>query len=127
MLRSSVFKNKKAFLTSYKPSAILHRDEYIEQIAKIIAPILKFEKPSNLFIYGKTGSGKTLSVRDVLDGFDILSKKNQVPVRIVYLNCKLKGVTDTEYRLIAQLAREFGKVIPATGLPTEEVYKMFFN
>ena len=36
-------------------------------------------------------------------------------------------MADTEYRLIAQLAREFGKVIPPTGLPTDEVYNIFFS
>jgi cell division control protein 6 len=48
-------------------------------------------------------------------------------LKIIYLNCKLKRIADTEYRLIAQLAREFGKEIPATGLPTDEVYKLFIN
>jgi len=46
-------------------------------------------------------------------------------MRVIYLNCKLKRVADTEYRLIAQLARELGKDIPPTGLPTDEVYKLF--
>jgi cell division control protein 6 len=43
------------------------------------------------------------------------------------LNCKLKRVADTEYRLIAQLARDFGEEVPATGLPTDEVYKIFIK
>jgi len=34
---------------------------------------------------------------------------------------------DTEYRLIAHLAREFNKIIPTTGLPTDEVYNIFFD
>lgn len=125
--KQSVFVNKKVFTPSYKPEFIPHRNSLIEQIAKILAPILKFEKPSNLFIYGKTGSGKTLSVYDVIATFNSLSAEKNIPIKTVYVNCKLRGSTDTEYRLIAQLAREFGKVIPATGLPTEEVYKLFFS
>jgi len=125
--KKNVFVNKKVFLPSYKPSVVLHRNDLIEQIAKILAPILKLEKPSNLFIYGKTGSGKTLSVNDVLSGFNSLAAQKNIPLHAIYLNCKLKGVADTEYRLVAQLARELGKTIPTTGLPTEEVYKLFFN
>ena len=52
-------------------------------------------------------------------------KKNKVNVKYYYLNCKLKKVADTEYRLIAQLARGFGEAVPATGLPTDEIYKIF--
>ena len=39
----------------------------------------------------------------------------------------MKKVADTEYRLIAELSRGFGAEVPATGLPTEEVYKIFIN
>jgi cell division control protein 6 len=43
------------------------------------------------------------------------------------MNCKLKKVADTEYRLIAEITRYFGKVIPPTGLPTDEVYNIFYR
>src|SRR3989338_2382065 len=125
--KKSVFKNKKVFQPSYKPATILHRNDLIEQMAKILAPVLKLEKPSNLFVYGKTGTGKTLSVKDVAEGFNKLVISKNIPLKILYINCKLKRISDTEYRLIAQLAREFGKTIPPTGLPTDEVYKLFFN
>ncbi len=125
--KKSIFTNKKAFQTSYRPKEIPHRGELIEQTAKILAPILKLEKPSNLFVYGKTGSGKTLSVKDVTDGFGKLASEKNIPLKVIYLNCKMKRISDTEYRLIAQLSREFGKTIPATGLPTDEIYKIFFS
>jgi archaeal cell division control protein 6 len=106
---------------------IAHRDEQIETIASIIAPVLRLEKPSNLFIYGKTGTGKTLSVNCIANEIGQIAKTKKLPIKIIYLNCKLKKVVDTEYRLIAQLSREFGRQIPATGLPTDEVYKIFYD
>ena len=125
--RKSVFANKKLFQHIYKPAKILHRDEFIDRIAKTMAPTLKLEKPSNLFVYGKTGCGKTLSVKDVSDEFTKLAASRNIPLRIIYLNCKLKRASDTEYRLIAHVSRELGKTVPATGLPTQEVYKIFLN
>ncbi len=125
--KKSIFTNKKVFVASYKPKTILHRDELIGQMARMLAPVLKHEKPSNLFIYGKTGSGKTLSVKDVADCFSSLAEEKNIPIKAIYLNCKMKHVSDTEYRLVAQLSREFGKTIPATGLPTDEIYKLFFS
>jgi len=126
-----IFKNKQYLQANYIPNSILHRENEIKQMAKILAPALKGDKPSNLFIYGKTGTGKTLSAMYFAKKLTETANKNKemrnldFNVKVIYLNCKLKRIADTEYRLVAQLAREFGKDIPATGLPTDEVYKIF--
>ncbi len=125
--KDSIFINKKALQISYTPDQIFHRDKELSYIAKIMAPLLKLEKPSNLFVYGKTGTGKTLSIRYTCQQLMKTAKQNNISVKIIYVNCKLKKVADTEYRLIAQLIREMGRDIPATGLPTDEIYHYFFK
>lgn len=125
--KESLFREKKVLQAAYTPETVLHRDEQIQQIANILAPALKLEKPSNLFVYGKTGTGKTLSVKYVTDHMRNVAAERGINLKITYINCKLKKVADTEYRLLAQLARDFGREIPATGLPTEEIYKIFFD
>jgi archaeal cell division control protein 6 len=126
--KESIFKNKKVLQTTYNPDTIPHRDEQIEEIAGILAPVLRNEKPSNLFLYGKTGTGKTLSVLHVINNLKKIASEKKLSLQIVYINCKLKRVADTEYRLIATLARKFGQTnIPITGLPTDEVYRLFIN
>jgi len=125
--KESLFKEKRVLQSTYIPDEVKHRDAQITQIANILAPALRMEKPSNIFIYGKTGSGKTLSVRYLAEQMLTLADNKKIPLKVIYLNCKLKKIADTEYRLIAQLAREFGKEIPPTGLPTDEVYNIFFK
>lgn len=125
--KEPLFKDKSVLQANHTPNKILHRDDQIDQVASILAPSLRMEKPSNVFIYGKTGSGKTCVVKYVTSEIKEMANKNDLPVKIFYLNCKLKRVADTEYRLIAELAREFGDDVPATGLPTDEVYKIFLK
>ena len=122
-----LFKNKKVLQSNYTPDTISHRDDQIKVIAGILAPALRLEKPSNLFLYGKTGTGKTVVSKYVISQILKVAKEKSLPIEVVYLNCKLKRVADTEYRLLAQLAKEFGLDIPATGLPTDEVYKAFLK
>ena len=125
--KESVFSNKKVLQSAYIPEIILHREDQTKQIANILAPVLRGEKPSNVFVYGKTGTGKTLTIKHTTQKLaEISSQKGSFPLKVLYINCKLKRSTDTEYRLIAQLARELGEEVPATGLPTEEVYRSFF-
>ena len=125
--QESFFINKKVLQSNYTPKNIPHRKEQIDNIAGVLAPSLREERPSNLFIYGKTGSGKTVSVIYVTKMMDEIIKKNNLNIKIIYLNCKLRRVADTEYRLVAQLTREFGVDVPATGLPTDEIYNIFIN
>src|SRR3989339_658155 len=119
--KNSIFKNKRTLQANYTPEVIRHRESEIKQIASILAPSLRLEKPSNLFLYGVTGTGKTLTVKYVMEQMIEVSNKKDISFGMYYINCKLKRVADTEYRLIAQISREFGLEVPATGLPTEEV------
>jgi len=125
--KESLFINKKVLQNDYIPESIFHRDNEIKNIASILAPSLKLEKPSNLFIYGKTGTGKTLTIKYITNQLKELASQKEILLKIFYINCKLKKIADTEYRLLVQLAFELGKSIPPTGLPTDEVYKIFFN
>ena len=125
--KESIFIDKKTLMPSYIPEEILYREEQLQEVANILAPVLRLEKPSNLFIYGKTGTGKTISVKHIITSMSKVAGQNNLPLKCIYLNCKLKRVADTEYRLIAQLIKEFGQEIPSTGLPTDEVYNIFYK
>src|SRR3989338_5766379 len=59
--KGSVFFDKRTLQTPYIPETVNHREDQIKQMANILAPVLKGDKPSNIFIYGKTGTGKTLT------------------------------------------------------------------
>lgn len=124
-MKNSLFKDKSVLQTNYTPESIPHRDKQIEQVASILAPILRGERASNLFVYGKTGTGKTLSIQYVRDELLKRSKEAGVDIRIEYLNCKLKKVADTEYRILAALIELLGGKVADTGLPTSVLYQKF--
>ena len=48
-------------------------------------------------------------------------------LKIKYLNCKLRKIADTEYRILAELIKKLGGSVPATGLPTNQVYNKFID
>jgi len=123
----TLFKNKTILQSNYSPNEILYRDKQIEQVASILAPSLIGQKTSNLFIYGKTGTGKTLTVNYVKSELLKRAKDSNHPLKIEYINCKLKKVADTEYRLLAELITKLGGEVPATGLPTDQVYNKFLS
>ncbi len=126
-VNNSLFKSKSVLQTRYNPDSIPHRDEQIRSIASILASTLRNERPSNLFVYGKTGTGKTLSVQYVSEELLKKSKELGVELRFEYINCKLRKVADTEYRILAALIGKLGGEVPATGLPTDKVWSKFIE
>jgi cell division control protein 6 len=73
-------------------------------MATILVTALRGDTPSNILIYGKTGTGKTASAKFVSEELESTSKKFEVPCEVEYINCE---VTDTQYRVLAQLANKF--------------------
>ncbi|MBI5347302.1 MAG: ORC1-type DNA replication protein [Candidatus Aenigmarchaeota archaeon] len=125
--KETIFKNKNVLTASFMPSNIPHRENEINQLSSIIAPALRGYHPNNIFIYGTCGTGKSLSIRFVLNQLEDISRANGSEVKTIYINCKMKKVADTEYRLFAQLLQEMGVHVPDTGLPTDVLYRNFFE
>lgn len=126
--KQSLFKNKNILSSAFMPEKIIHRDEEIHQLSLILAPVLKGFHTSNVFIYGKCGTGKTICTKFVMSHLKDAEKKlNKNAIKTVYINCKMKRVSDTEYRLLTQILKEFGETVPDTGLPTDVLYCRFFD
>lgn len=123
----TLFKDKAVLQANHTPGEIPYREKQIEQVASILAPALIGQKTSNLFIYGNTGTGKTLVVQYVRDKMMKRAQAADSAVRVEYINCKLKKVADTEYRIFAELINKLGGEIAATGLPTDQVYNKFIS
>ena len=99
-----IFENKEVLRPSYTPQELPHRNDQINQMATILVSALRGETPSNILIYGKTGTGKTASAKFVSKELESTSRKYDVPCEVEYINCE---VTDTQYRVLAQLANKF--------------------
>jgi len=125
--KTPIFKDRNALTSHFTPQTIQHRNDQINTLASILAPSLKGARPSNVFIYGMTGTGKTLVSKYVGEELEKMSNQTEIKIKVVYINCKMKKTADTEYRLVAELSRFFGQEVPITGLPTEQIYRIFFN
>ncbi len=124
--KSSIFKDRDVLSDSYIPEKIYHRDKEIKKIASILAPSLKLSKISNLFVYGKTGTGKTLVVTYVLKHFAEKVKEYQLPIKIVQVNARMKNEANTEYKLISHIIKEL-KGVHYQGISLDDLYDIFFE
>ncbi len=114
--------NNDVLKLDYIPNKILYRDTQTEKIALVLSPILNQVKPSNLFIYGKTGTGKTMVTKYVINVLE--SKKNNNKIIINYINSRTSG---TIYRVLSEIAFSLKIKVPFTGLSVSEVQKRIFE
>jgi len=105
-----IFKNLDVLLPSYVPTIPVHREEEIKKITNVITPIALNEKPHNLFIYGKTGTGKTCIARYVTEEVRSFLENpadnvHGVKAVVVYLNSR---IYDTEYQILTNIVKDKG-------------------
>jgi len=117
-----IFKDREVLRHDYVPDKLPHREEQIYCLGEIIAPVLRSSRCSNVFIYGKTGTGKTAATKYVLNKLSLKAGELGAPVEVCYVNCRLAG---TEYRVLSSLCDALGVKIPFTGLAVGEVFDRF--
>ena len=121
----SVFKGDRDVLrASYIPDVLPHREDQINQLASILVTALEGQRPSNVLLFGKTGTGKTACIKYV--GKEIeRANSNLNNVSFIYMNCE---VVDTQYGVLQNIGNkfieDFDERIPFTGWSTERVYNI---
>ncbi len=124
--RKQIFKknNREILRPSYIPDVLPHRQEEINSLASVLVPALKGERPSNILIFGKTGTGKTACVKYIGNEIKKADGENS-KVTFIYMNCE---IVDTPYGVMQnignQFIQNFTQRIPFTGLSIMQVYNL---
>ncbi len=119
---AKLFRDREVLRHDYLPEKLPHRENQIRLLGGAVAPVLKDARCSNIFVYGKTGTGKTAVTKYVLSHLEAKAKEYGASVRFCYINCRMIG---TEYRVFANLNQSIGIIVPFTGLSVGEVFDRF--
>jgi len=119
--KSVIFRKREILLPDYVPEELPHRETQIKRLVEILSPIMRGEKPNNIFIYGLTGTGKTAVTKFVLKN---LEERLSSLFIYVYINTRQ---VDTPYRILADILESLGSRVPFTGISTAELYRRFLK
>lgn len=86
--KNSVFIDRSIMSPHYTPNHLPFRENQINEITDILASALRAQKPDNIFIYGKTGTGKTSTTKFVFSQLEEFAVKNNSNVHCTYVNCR---------------------------------------
>ncbi|MEM0001281.1 MAG: orc1/cdc6 family replication initiation protein [Desulfurococcaceae archaeon] len=123
-LASKIFINREVLHPDYVPDSLPHRETEIRKLADILVVSAKGERPSNVLLYGLTGTGKTVVAKYVVKKLAEKASSIGTKMNCAYVNTRK---IDTPYKVLATVASSIGLRIPYTGLAISEVYRKYVN
>jgi len=116
LARKSIFKDMSVLSPHYVPNELPFRDTQIKEIMETLSPALKNQKPKNMFIYGKTGTGKTCSMKKIMNEFNIFESTSVM----LYLNCR---IYNSLYRILQKMLKQFVPELDKAGFGLPFLYE----
>lgn len=125
---TDIYRNRDALREDYQPDELVGRDEELQAYQTELQPVINGEQPNNIFLYGKTGVGKTAATRYLMSHLqEDANQYDDIDFTLVFLNCD--GLTSS-YQIATRLVNEFRdetNQISTTGYPRSSVYEMLWK
>lgn len=124
----TIFADEDVLREDYQPETLEERDEELDEFKAYLQPVINGKQPRNIFLYGKTGVGKTATTKYLLNHLQTDAKRYEdLSISTIYCNCEdLTSSYQLGVELVNQL-RPPDKQISATGYPLTEVYSKLYS
>lgn len=125
---TQIYADRDALREDYQPDQLVGRDEELETYQTALQPVINNEQPNNVFLYGKTGVGKTAATRYLMNHLrEDAAQYDDLDLTVQFLNCD--GLTSS-YQIATRLVNKFRAEtdqISTTGYPRAHVYDMLWD
>ena len=116
-----MFTNRSIITPHYTPEKLPFREKQIEEISTVLSTAIHGGKPDNLFIYGKVGTGKTVTVNNVLSQLQaFISSNSNNGIDFAYVNCRNHN---TKYKVLLKALSKFYPKEDFIGYSSAFVYE----
>ncbi|WP_311174097.1 Cdc6/Cdc18 family protein [Halobellus ordinarius] len=127
-----IFANKELLEINHLPGErrIVGRDDEIADLAAAVNPAIFGQSPSNVLIYGKTGTGKSLCAKYVSQRLVETAREEDVKATFAYVDCAQDTTETQAVQTIADSVNEPDVTeikVPDKGLSTSTYYKRLWR
>ncbi|WP_331713973.1 orc1/cdc6 family replication initiation protein [Halobacterium sp. CBA1126] len=123
-----MFRDEDMLRDDYQPNSIMARESELSAYQTALQPVINGAQPRNIFLYGKTGVGKTAVSRYILEQLQHDSDQyDDVSLSVFWLNCtNLSSSYQVAVNLVNTL-RPDDNQISTTGYPQQRVFDLLYS
>ncbi|MDB2276545.1 orc1/cdc6 family replication initiation protein [Halorubrum ezzemoulense] len=128
-MTETLFEDKSILSEEYRPDVIVERDDEIDAYRSVLKDVLFGRNPANVFIYGKTGVGKTAVTEYMMSALqtEVKRRDEAEELHVHFRNCNDDSVYRTVRSLINSLRGDDGEKFPETGLSTSHALETLYE
>jgi cell division control protein 6 len=124
--KPSIFLDESKLDINYVPKRLPHRDKELSLLSQLFLTLIT--NPNSIsrtiLITGKTGIGKTATVKLFGDMLINASKKRNLLIRYVHVNCRKEK---TSYKVLIRIIRTLNKSFPKRGYSPQDLLEVIID
>ncbi|WP_224337937.1 orc1/cdc6 family replication initiation protein [Haloprofundus halobius] len=109
---------------------IVGRDSQLTDITQHLRVAIRNERPPNLFLYGPSGTGKSLIINAVCTNIVELCESRDIRFGVIQMNCQNIGTLGSAvYELARKVANDVGTTVevPEHGIPNKKKWRELYR
>jgi cell division control protein 6 len=124
--KPSIFLDESKLDINYVPKRLPHRDKELSLLSQLFLTLIT--NPNSIsrtiLITGKTGIGKTATIKLFGDMLINASKKRNILIRYVHVNCRKEK---TSYKVLIRIIRTLNKSFPKRGYSPQDLLEIIID
>ncbi len=118
--RPSIFKNESKLDINFVPNKLPHRDKELSLLSQLFLGLIT--NPNSIsrkiLITGKTGIGKTVTVKLFGELLEQASEKRNINIKYIHINCRKER---TSYKVLMTIIQLLNKQFPKRGYSLQDL------
>lgn len=124
--KPSIFKDESKLDINFIPKKLPHRSKELSLLSQLFLALIT--KPNSvsrkILITGKTGIGKTVTVKSFGDILERISKKRNLKIKFLHVNCRKER---TSYKVLNTIIRLLDKKFPKRGYSSQDLLDILID
>ena len=121
--KASIFKDERKLDINFIPKKLPHRNKELSFLSQLFLTLLTIpnEISRKILITGKTGIGKTVTVKNFGEMLIKAAKKREISIKYIHINCRKER---TSYKVLIKILRSINTNFPKRGYSPQDLLEI---